>query len=91
MELLYEHIKPGTRVRAEDFEPRPEIGDRYVEGQVLRHDDKMCVRFLVVLCDTDSLYEGDCSRVGEEVWVPMQMAWGEWTGRVRTVLERCDI
>ena len=92
--LKFEHIKPGTYVRAYDFEPREDVTERYVEGTVIRHGEMPGypgAKALVVLCDVDTTwpaenYQGqEYTRVGEEVFVPMELGITEYDGRVQVV------
>jgi hypothetical protein len=73
----------GDRVRSYDFRGNP---DCYIEGRVLRLDrdgkEKGFAAF-VVLCDRDVWYgKTPPWRTGQTVYVPMEVAWGEYDGRV---------
>lgn len=91
--LKYEHIGPGARVRAYDHQPREGVNEKYVEGQVLRHDvmPSCGAKALVVQCDTDTTwpsenYQGHTyTREGQEVFVPMETS-DEYNGRVKVVI-----
>lgn len=93
--LEYEHIQPGTRVRVMDTEPREGVEHRYFEGVVVGHSSmpsQPSARALVVDCDRDVTWpDPPYSRVGEKVFVPMQLALTEYAGRVRICTERCDL
>jgi hypothetical protein len=72
--LKFEHIEPGTRVRAYDHEPFPGRPERYLEGTVVRHEDKDFAKWLVVECEADATFtKPDHNRIGLEVYVPMEM------------------
>ena len=97
--LKYQHIEPGTRVRAHDFEPREGVNPKYVEGPVVRHDvmpSQPDAQALVVLCETDTCWSSEnyqgrqYTREGQEVFVPMQTL-GDYEGRVQICTERCDL
>jgi len=86
--LKYEHIKPGQRIRAHDFEPCPGRPDRFVEGHVSRHyENQDGTKFLVMVCDNDSgsihlpTQDFEGNRVGKEILVPME-TWLDWDGRI---------
>lgn len=86
--LKYEHIEPGTRVRAYDFEPMQGREERFVEGVVSRHDWWAHAKVLVIDCDRDTLWDRPPrSRVGEEVFVPMETSMEDsWdTPRVQVI------
>lgn len=98
--LKYQHIEPGTRVRAHDFEPREGVSPKYVEGVVVRHDEMPSqpgALALVINCEVDTCwgsesYQGhEYTREGQEVYVPMQLLGTEYDGRVQICTERCDL
>lgn len=87
--LKYEHIQVGQKILAQDFDPRnfhgSDIGEQYVTGTVKQHDWANGAKILVIDCDYDSVNWGDdYSRVGSEVFVPMQTLL-DWPGRVMVV------
>ncbi len=86
--LKFEHITAGTKIRAYDFQPMPGRTDRYVEGTVVRHCNDLAhmpgVMFLVIMADTDTAFTGEHTRVGEEVFVPMEMTF-DFDERVQEV------
>lgn len=73
--LKFEHIRPGSKVKAYDFEPlegRPECA---VEGFVIGHDKTTMEHFLTLACTRDLLAEAEGSqhsRVGHLIFVPME-------------------
>jgi len=90
--LKYEHISPGQKIRAYDFEPFGDFRDGlYVEGIVLRHEFKEGAKFLVIEADVDTSVHirknPNVTRVGKEVFVPMETAFFEWDGRVVKINE----
>lgn len=104
--LKFEYLKPGQKIRAYDFEPVGDWRDElYVEGKILRHELKDESKFLVIECDCDSTNSEyfklpsyvkqrgyrHPSRVGEEVFVPMEMCITEWDGRVTEIFEKLYI
>ena len=66
----------GDRIRSFDFQPRPEIGDRFVEGVVERisNDGRLVIRV-----DFDST---DLGREGSETLTPFWMPILDWDGRL---------
>lgn len=93
--LEYEHIQPGVRVRVMDLEPREGLEKRYFEGVVVGHGNmpsQPSAKALIVDCDHDATWpDPPHNRVGEKVFVPMQLFFGEYRGRVRICTERCDL
>lgn len=73
--LKFEHIQPGARIKAYDFEPYPGRSERYVTGTVVEHTFEQGAKFLVIDCDGDTAFRPDSghSRIGERVFVPMEM------------------
>lgn len=81
--LKFEHITVGTTIRSYDFEPMEGREDRFVEGTVIAHDVLDGASMLVIDCSVDSAFpDPDYSRVGSEVFVPMEMSMFEYDGRV---------
>lgn len=93
--LKFEHIPVGHEIRAYDFEPVGDYRDElYVEGEVVRHDEVHGAKVLVITCNCDSgnsVYPRNgrkqLTRVGAEVFVPMEMAMMEWDERVIDLTE----
>lgn len=95
--LKYQHIMPGTFIRAYDCEPYNGDGDMFIEGEVMRHGVHPTQGYpaLVVMCMRDSTISddiccgvrGSCEncyrcRVGNEIYVPMQITH-EFDGRIK--------
>ena len=72
--LKYEHIQPGSHIRAYDFKPSEGREDLYVEGEVIEHVNITGFKALKIVCDFDSGAgeNPEYSRVGMEVYVPME-------------------
>ena len=70
MTSKYENIaKVGDRIRAWDFERMEGRRDRYVEGLVIETNSD----YFVIECDKDTCsVTKDGSRVGIEIWVPVE-------------------
>ena len=90
--LEYEgKFKAGDTIRALDFEPRPGVPDRFIEGVVTdtRAMPEMGgANVYVINITRDSGAEASekaTSRVGDEGYVPMGLAWFEYDGRVSLV------
>ena len=66
----------GDKIRSFDFQPREEIGDRFVEGIIERisNDGRLVIRV-----DFDST---DMNREGLETKTPFWMPITEWNGRL---------
>ena len=66
----------GDKIRSFDFQPREEIGDRFVEGIIERisSDGRLVIRV-----DFDST---DMKREGLETKTPFWMPITEWNGRL---------
>jgi hypothetical protein len=72
----------GSKIRSYDFEPRPEIGDRFVEGTVISHlidSTSGAVSALVIQVETDTLWP---EMPREEVTTAVRLLLGEWDGRL---------
>ena len=98
--LRYEGLfEVGDHVRAYDFEPRAGTLDRFFEGRVtgVKTEPRMGgAKVYVVDVDRDSVPGAHrltesvarrvpTSRVGDEGYVPMGLAWFEYDGRVSLV------
>lgn len=80
-----EKIEVGSYIRAYDFQPREEIGDRYVEGTVTGVNE---VGALEVDVAVDTAF-GPNGREKVLVPPPGTLIFGEWDGRV-TVVPHAD-
>lgn len=84
--LRYEGLfEVGDHIRAYDFEPRTGTLDRYLEGRVtgVKTEPRMGgAKVYVVDVDRDSDAGPRMSRVGDEGYVPMGLAWFDFDGRV---------
>jgi len=84
--LRYEGLfEVGDHIRAYDFEPRAGTLDRYLEGRVtgVKTEPRMGgAKVYVVDVDRDSDAGPRMSRVGDEGYVPMGLAWFDFDGRV---------
>ena len=87
-ELKFEYdVLIGDRIRAYDFEPMDGRVDRYVEGVVQRTSSEYGAKCFVINCDVDSICpKGSLgSRVGEEVFVPMEVSFMEYDSRITVI------
>ena len=76
----------GKTIRAYDFEPISGRTDRFVEGVVLsvgRTSEGWDA--YTIECTVDSVGIGDYTRVGEIVYVPVEVSMFEYEGRVSLV------
>lgn len=80
--LKYQHIQPGTRIRAYDFKPREGVEDWFVEGVVECHIEHEGALFLEMIVDKDS----SGVRVGERVGAAMETLY-EFDGRIQVLEE----
>jgi len=84
--LRYEGLfEVGDHIRAYDFEPRTGTLDHYLEGRVtgVKTEPRMGgAKVYVVDVDRDSDAGPRMSRVGDEGYVPMGLAWFDFDGRV---------
>jgi hypothetical protein len=85
--LKYEgKFKVGDRIRAFDFKPRPErYSDPYMEGVVTGStiEPRMGnAKVYVIHVDRDSMATDKHTRVGDVGYVPMEIAYDEFDGRV---------
>lgn len=72
-QLKYEHIQPGTRIRAWDFERAEGRRDRYVEGVVVKHVWHHGAKMLEIIADVDTAFTTPThTRVDRAVLVPME-------------------
>ena len=87
--LKYERMfKVGDTIRAMDFEPRDGVPDRFIEGVVtdIRLEGAVTdARVYVIDITRDSGAEANekvTSRVGDEGYVPMDVGYFDWYGRI---------
>jgi len=71
--LKFEGINVGTTIRAYDFEPCPGRTDRFVTGPIVRTEYEGGAKFYVIKCTVDSSFPATHTRVGHEIYVPMEM------------------
>lgn len=82
--------KVGERIRSYDFEGRQ---DCYVEGTIqsvdLKGGDKGYAHFVITVdvCCFPMRQSSGNSRVGTTMYVPLQMGWSEYEGRIVKVKE----
>ncbi len=68
-----ESVKIGDRVRAYDFEPMPGRKEIFIEGTVFDVRTTYEGKFFMVQCESDPTAPSEeYSRVGREVYVPME-------------------
>ena len=86
----YEGFKVGDVIRAYDFEPRPEIGDRYVEGVIidgsLRGNEEAPFAYYKIAVDRDTAFPDEPRII---VYVPMETTF-DWEGRVVRIIADLD-
>ena len=84
--LKYENVaKVGERIRSYDFRSR----QGYIEGVIQRISDENGYRAFVVLVDHDVFRDksitNHCSRIGHTVYVPMEVAFDDWSDRIEKI------
>lgn len=79
--LKFEGIPVGTKIRAYDFEPRPGVTDKYIEGEIVGLYDKE-YRAYIVNVEKDTLYP-DNPRI--DVFVPFEISLMEFDERVTII------
>ena len=82
--LKYEGIAIGTIIKAYDFEPMPGRTDRFVVGTIIdleAPDGCEYASFYHIICDKDSSFGPGYSRVGIDIYVPMEMGM-DFDGRI---------
>ena len=77
----------GDTIRAHDFEPMPGSADMFIEGDIVNIVYTRGALFYVVKCLHDSMYTGKNNRVGQEVYVPVEM-WREYHDRIKFIWNR---
>jgi hypothetical protein len=77
--LKFENIaKVGDTIRSMDFPPIAGRDDVYVEGVVVDVNDNQGYKAFVIQVTEDTLKR----RVGETVYVPMEVCFMEYDGRI---------
>ena len=81
--LKYANVaKVGDYIRAYDFKPMKDREDCFIEGTVVKIDNKGFDCF-VVKCEKDSWSDSECKgRVGQDIFVPFEVSFLEYDGRV---------
>ena len=81
--LKYANVaKVGDYIRAYDFKPMKDREDCFIEGTVVKIDNKGFDCF-VVKCENDSCSDSECKgRVGQDIFVPFEVSFLEYDGRV---------
>lgn len=84
--LKYEGIPVGSKIKAYDFESIPGRPDRFIVG-VIESDEMVAgAKVYRVKCTEDSVtWKHGKNRVGEIIYVPMEIAFAEYEGRVTVV------
>lgn len=78
----------GDTIKAWDFPPREGVEDRFVTGRVIRKGrTPVGYDAFTILCDHDAM---GGYRVGEEVFVPFQVAGLEWDTRVTRTMTAAE-
>ncbi len=72
----------GDIIRAYDFKPLAGREDCFVEGVVTNIDNKGYDCFVIKVTKDSWSDEEDAGRVGQEVFVPFQVSFMEYDGRV---------
>jgi hypothetical protein len=68
----------GDSIRAFDFMPMPGRDDCYIEGTIVDINHDAGFKAFVIECTNDTFQ----SRVGQTIFVPMQVSFMEYEGRV---------
>ncbi len=87
--LKYENkFKVGDTIKSLDFKPCSDRPDQFVIGVVMDADNKEHgFRSIKIRCMEDHPDEKYGTRVGDEVWVPMQVDELEYENRVTLVTD----
>lgn len=86
--LKYAKIaKEGQTIRAYDFKPMVGREDCYVEGVVKRVDNKGYDCYVIEVTKDSWSDAEDKGRVGQEVFVPFEVSFMEYDGRVMNLSE----
>ena len=76
----------GDFIRAYDFKPMIGRPDCFVEGAVSGIQGHRGWVEYVIVCTKDSMADGKWSRVGETVFVPMEVSeCSEWDNRIMKI------
>jgi len=83
--LKYEGFKVGDQIKAFDFQPRAEIGERYIVGTIEAVDcmEQGALTYRVRVIEDTAAPKG--ARI--IVMVPYEVSFLEWDGRVTLVEE----
>lgn len=68
----------GDSIRALDFMPMPGADTHFVEGPIVDINESGGYKAFVIRCTKDTMNR----RIGEHVYVPMQVSFMEYEGRV---------
>ena len=85
--LKFENVaRKGDMIRAYDFQPFPGRGECYVEGFVMDISEDLGFKAFVILV-FNAVFGGerDENRIGANVFVPMEIGFSEWEGRVSNI------
>lgn len=86
--LKYAKIaKVGQTIRAYDFKPMVGREDCFVEGVVKRVDNKGYDCFVIEVTKDSWSDAEDKGRVGQEVFVPFEVSFMEYDGRIMNLSE----
>lgn len=82
--LKFENVAcVGDRIRSYDFQPFPGRGECYVDGEVIEISEALGFKaFVIRVFNAVFGGEPDKNRVGATVFVPMEIGFTEWEGRV---------
>ena len=86
--LKYANVaKVGQTIRAYDFKPMLGREDCFVEGVVTKIDNKGYDCFVIEVTKDSWADADDKGRVGQEVFVPFQVSFMEYDGRIINLSE----
>jgi len=86
--LKYANVaKVGQTIRAYDFKPMLGREDCFVEGVVTKIDNKGYDCFVIKVTKDSWADADDKGRVGQEVFVPFQVSFMEYDGRIINLSE----
>ena len=81
--LKFQNIaKLGDTIRAYDFKPMKGREDCFVEGVVVKVDNKGYDCFVIEVTKDSWSDAEDRGRVGKQVFVPFEVSFGEFDARV---------
>lgn len=72
----------GDTIRAYDFKPMVGREDCFVEGKVTAVDNRGYDCFVITVTKDSWSVDGEKGRVGAEVFVPFEVSFMEFSGRV---------